>query len=197
MQPVRGPDADSYGQAAANRIAAACYRRGDVRVWVLGLAVFVAAPEVHARRAKPNQVTPGKRAKYKPDADPSRGGERKGGLEIALGSITAALSATLLGRGIWEIVRAERIAKACDAETTEDPTCQLDNPPGRGGKVAGGLSLAFAVPVAVASGFLFRYGLRIRRAHRRFHEKNATPPSASMSPWLGPGGGGAVLHVRF
>jgi len=188
---MRCPDADSYGRPAANRIAAACYRRLDVRVWVLGLAVLVAVPEVHARRAKSNQVTPGKRAKYKPDPDPSRGGERKGGIELALGSITAALSATLVGRGIWELVKAKRNADQCEVIGVEDPTC------GRGEEIAGGLSLAFAVPVAVASGFLFRYGLRIRRAHRRFHEQNPRPAGASLSPWLGPGSGGAVLHVRF
>lgn len=181
--------------AAANRIGAACYRRRVVRVWVLGLAVVVAAPEAHARRAKTNQVTPGKRAKYKPDADLSRGGERKGGIEIALGSITAVLAATLVGRGIWELVKADRIAKACADGTTADPTCSLDNPPGRGGKVAGGLSLAFSVPVAVASGFLFRYGLRIRRDHEKFHRENEA--TASFSPWVGRSGGGASIRVRF
>jgi hypothetical protein len=168
-----------------------------LRVWVLGIAVVVAAPQVHARRGKTNQVTPGKRAKYKPDADLSRGGERKGGIELALGSITAVLSATLIGRGVWELVKANRTAERCKQDPSYDPTCDLDNPPGRGGKVAGGLSLAFAVPVAVASGFLFRYGVRIRRDHRKFHQQNATPPTAMVSPWFGARSGGVGLHVRF
>jgi len=164
-----------------------------VRVWVLGLAVFVAAPQVHARRGKANQVTPGKRAKYKPDADLSRGGERKGGIEIALGSITAVLSATLLGRGIWELALAKR---ECTGDTTLDPTCMIDGNEGRGGLVAGGLSLAFSVPIAVASGFLFRHGLRIRRDYQKFHREHAKP-TASISPWFGSRGGGVGLRVRF
>ncbi len=156
--------------------------------------MFLAAPEALARRAKTPQVTPAKRAKSKPDADLSRGGERKGGLEFALGSITAALTAVLIGRGTWEIIVAKRTAERCAAGTTSDPTCTIDAKPGRGGRVAGGLSLAFAVPIGIASGFLFRYAVRIRRDHRRFERAQ---PDVAMSPWFAPNTGGVGLRLRF
>lgn len=172
-----------------------------VRVWVLGLAMFLATPDAFSRawgRPKTAQVTPGKRAKAKPDADLSRGGERKGGIEFALGSITAALTATLIGRGIWELVVAERTAKQCAAGTTDDPTCSfLGTKPGRGGQVAGGLSLAFAVPVGLASGFLFRYAVRIRRDYHRYQRDHADTPAVALSPWLGRSGGGVGVRLRF
>lgn len=181
----------------ANRSVRACYRAAALRRWALGLAVLLASPEVSARRPRTAQVTPAKGAKAAAPADLSRGGERKGGIEFALGSITAALAAVLVGRGTWELVVAERTERDCRDGVSDDPTCTLDRKPGRGGRVAGGLSIAFALPVAVASGFLFRYAVRTRRDYREFWRERAAQRPVALTPWLGRGGGGASLRLRF
>lgn len=161
---------------------------------MLVLALGLVATDAHARRRKgPTQVTPSKKAKPAP-ADLSAGGERRGGIEFALGSLTAGLAVLLIGRGTWELVLARRTAEDCAAGTTDDPTCQLDRKPGRGGTVAGSLSIAFSLPVAVASGFLFRHAVRTRRDYDKFHR---AMQKTSFSPWLGRGGGGASLRIRF
>lgn len=165
-----------------------------VRLGILVLALGLVANDAHARRKKgPTQVTPSKKAKAAP-ADLSAGGERRGGIEFALGSVTAALAALLIGRGTWELVVAKRTKEDCAAGTTDDPTCTLDRKPGRGGTVAGSLSLAFSVPVAIGSGFLFRHAVRTRRDYEKFQ---STLKQTSFSPWIGRGGGGASLQIRF
>lgn len=169
--------------------------RARVRAGAVALAVVLASPSAMARREKTPQVTPAKGRRAAP-VDLSRGGERKGGIEFALGSITAVVAGVLVGRGVWELVNARRVADECAAGTTSDPTCSLDARPGRGGTVAGSLSLAFAVPLGVASGFLFRHAVRIRRDHARFHREREGSPVA-VSPWFGRNGGGAWLRLRF
>ncbi len=163
------------------------------------LTLAVATPDAAAKREKIPQVTPGKRARPARPADLSRGGERRGGIEFALGSVTAALTGVLVGRGIWELVAAERAAKRC-ANGGTDPSCAdlIDPKPGRGGRISGGLSLGFAVPVAVASGFLFRYAVRIRRDFKRFEREHpGAARDVALSPWLGRTGGGVALRLRF
>jgi hypothetical protein len=165
-----------------------------LRLQILVVALGLVATDAHARRRKgPVQVTPAKKAEPAP-RDLSAGGERKGGIELALGSLTAGVAALLVGRGAWELVLAKRTREDCAAGTTDDPTCMLDGKPGRGGTVAGSLSLAFAVPVAVASGFLFRHAVRTRRDYEKFHR---AMKQTAVSPWLGRHGGGASLQIRF
>ncbi len=180
----------------ANRSVRPCYRPVLMRVWVVALAVFLASPSASARREKTPQVTPAKGRRAAP-VDLSRGGERKGGIEFALGSITAVFAGVLIGRGTWELVNARRVAEQCAAGTTTDPTCGLDAKPGRGGTVAGSLSLGFSVPLGVASGFLFRHAVRIRRDHARFHREHPAVAGVAVSPWFGRGGGGLGLRLRF
>lgn len=163
------------------------------------LTVAIGLPDAAAKREKIPQVTPAKRSRPARPADLSRGGERRGGIEFALGSVTAALTGVLLGRGIWELVIAERAVDKC-ADGAASSTCPpdpIDPKPGRGGRIAGGLSLGFAVPVAIASGFLFRYAVRIRRDYKRFERESAASRDVALSPWVGRSGGGVGLRLRF
>ncbi len=164
----------------------------------IGLAALVGfAPLDVAGKRSANVVVPAKRkagGKRLVDPDPSRGGTRKGGIEFGLGSLTAALSLGLIGRGIWEAVRAQRTAAACQAGTTNDPTCALDAQPGRAGKIAAGLSFGFAIPAAIASGFLFRYAVRTRRAYLRHQAQRR---DVALAPWVDQAGGGVSFEVRF
>jgi hypothetical protein len=171
------------------------------RLVCAGVLTFaLATPDAAAKREKIRQVTPAKRSRPARPADLSRGGERRGGIEFALGSVTAALTGVLIGRGIWELVIADRAAKKC-ANGGTDPSCPpdlIDPKPGRGGRISGGLSLGFALPVAIASGFLFRYAVRIRRDFKRFEREHpGAARDVALSPWLGRTGGGVALRLRF
>ena len=148
------------------------------------------APAAEAKRKKVAQVVAPKKERPR-EVDLSKGGTQRGGLEFALGSITAVLSGVLVGRGVWELVNAERIADACAAGETNDPTCQLDAKPGRAGRVAGGLAIGFAVPMAIASGFLFRRAVRVHRDWKTWHAR------AGVTAWGDRTGGGVGLRLRF
>lgn len=149
------------------------------------------APVAEAKRKKVAQVTAPKKERER-EVDRSRGGTQRGGLEFALGSITAVLAGVLIGRGTWELVEADRIAKQCAAGETNDPICRNTRiPPGRTGKVAGGLSIGFAVPMAIASGFLFRRAVRIHRDWKQWHAQ------AGVTAWGDRTGGGVGLRLRF
>lgn len=170
-------------------------RRCGLRI-VLASALGLAPMEVMAKPPA-NVVMPAKRTPRgarKVDPDPSRGGTRTGGIEFALGSLTAALSGGLIARGIWEAVQARRTAIACQAGATTDPTCANDSVPGRAGKIAAGLSFGFAIPAAIASGFLFRYAVRIRRDYLRHQAQRR---DVAAAPWFGSTGGGVALRLRF
>jgi hypothetical protein len=163
-------------------------------VAVVGLLTW-SAP-VSAKRTKPTQVVAPKRAKAKADADPSKGGTQRGGLELALGSITAVLTGVLIGRGAWELVNANRIEEECRNDASSDPNCTgvLGARPWRMARVAGGLSLGFAVPMAIASGFLFRRGVRVHRAWKAWHAQDR---AVAVTPWAGRNGGGLSFALRF
>ena len=167
-------------------------RAGAAAVAIVGVLTW-SAP-VEAKRAKPKQVTAEKRAKEK-DVDPSKGGTQRGGLEFALGSITAVLAGVLIGRGAWEVQNAQRIENLCN-EDASNPNCSgiLGARPWRMSRVAAGLSFGFAVPIAIASGFLFRRGVRINRAWKAWH---AQERAVAVSPWGDRTGAGVGLSLRF
>lgn len=150
-----------------------------------------------ALAAKPTQVEPtrkrGKeRRAERRSRDMSRGGTEDGTFEFVLGGLTAAVTAVLIGRGIWELTQIDETRKACENGGTE-AACLGDNP-GRGNQIAAGLSFGFAVPLSVATGFLFSRAVRARRDHRAWHEQH---PEVSLHPSVGPRGGGLALQLRF
>ncbi len=172
-----------------------------MRTLVALLVLALAWPtSAMARDRNTNQVTPGKAGmKRQPDTDPSRGGTRRGGIELALASLTAVLTGVLIGRGTWELVRASRVRKRCAERTDVDPFAVEVDPdcgvrrPGLGGRISGGLSLGFAVPIGIASGFLFAYGLKINRHYRKL----AAERKLAITPWLGRSGAGVGVRLRF
>lgn len=165
-------------------------------ICALTVALVLPVPTITSAREHANRVVPAKRKRgQRPPqpADLSLGGERRGGIELALGSITAVLAAVLIARGAWEAVNAKRAKERC-SNGVSDPDCGIVLEPGRAASIAAGLSFGFAVPIAVASGFLFRRGVRIRRDYLRFvaHQK-----AVSISPWGNAYGGGVSLRLKF
>ncbi|HET6585983.1 MAG TPA: hypothetical protein VFG69_21145 [Nannocystaceae bacterium] len=148
-----------------------------------------------AKRHKVPQVVAPKRAKAK-DVDLSKGGTQRGGLELALGSITAVLTGVLIGRGTWELVNARKLEKDCASGMSTNPDCSplLGDNPTRSTKIAGGLSLAFAVPMAIATGFLFARGVRVHRAWKAWHARER---AVAIVPYASRRGGGVGLTLRF
>jgi hypothetical protein len=149
-----------------------------------------------AKRDKPIQVGPPKRAKAPKDADLSKGGTERGGLEFALGSIAAVLSGVLIGRGTWELVKADELEKDCAASDSDNPECTgvFGSRPWRTARIAGGISIGLSVPMAIASGFLLRRGVRVHRAWTKWH---AQERAVALHPWAGRDGGGLRLMLRF
>lgn len=149
-------------------------------------------------KAEPVRVVPkrkrGKERRAERRAkDWSEGGQRRGILELTLGSITAGVAVLLVARGGWELHQAAVLRESCD-EGSLDVACQLDNPTS-GSKIAAGLSFAFAVPVGIASGFLFARGAR---THRDYKSWKATQERAvSWSPYATRDGAGLVVRARF
>jgi hypothetical protein len=165
-------------------------------ICALAVAMVLPVPAITSARERTNQVLPAKRKRgERPPrpADLSLGGERRGGIELALGSITAVLAAVLIARGAWEVVNAQRAKKRC-SEGVADPDCGIVLEPGRAAQIAAGLSFGFSVPIAIASGFLFRRGVRIRRDYLRFV---ANQKAIAVSPWGNAYGGGVSLRLRF
>lgn len=142
----------------------------------------------------PPKTTRKERRAARASRDLSEGGERRGIIELTLGSLTAALSAVLIGRGGWELARAAALEGSC--ESADPPLECMWDEPARGNRIAGGLSLGFAVPFAVASGFLLARGVRIHRDYRRY-ERTQGRSALTIAPWGGPAGGGLQLRVRF
>jgi hypothetical protein len=162
-----------------------------------GVAISLVAPAqavAKKRRDKPNQIVPQKkkaRDRRPPkDADLSEGGQRRGVMELTLGGVTGGVSLLLIGRGIWEVFEARRLARECD--TSDEIACSLANPPLHP-RIAAGLSFAFAVPIGVASGLLFARGARIHRDYEKFHRAHRV----SIRPWTTGEAGGLVVGGRF
>ncbi|MCY0989828.1 hypothetical protein OV203_22005 [Nannocystis sp. ILAH1] len=109
----------------------------------------------------------------------------RGDVEIGLGAVTAAVSGALVGVGTYEAVRAVRVRSICTGQSADperDPTIVCTGPLGGdpfvAAVVSSSLSFAFAVPIAVASGFLLRRGIATRRAW-----KAGANNKMSVRPW--------------
>lgn len=159
------------------------------------LILVLAAAVGCGGRQVPGVVLPERAPREKPR------GQDRGDIEIALGAVTAAVSATLVGLGVYSAWRSVTLRAYC---MQEPPLTALDMPdpvydslcneivgsdPARSSAISSGLAFAFAVPVAVASGFLLRKGVRMRKEYRRVH-------GAALRPWA-PGGRGAGLTFGF
>lgn len=177
----------------------------------LAVALCLAAC-AHQGAGGPTVITPKNAIREPTPRDLSEGGRHRGVIEFALGGVTAGLSATLVTLGAVGLARAIQIRDYCDAERKKreellttvalplDPACEpslLNVDPFTEAKVSSSLSFALAVPVAIASAFLFRRGARIR-ADYRVHQAGAT---ARRAPWITPNawraGAGLTFGVRF
>jgi hypothetical protein len=160
----------------------------------VALALWLAGSDASAdaRSVVPAKKTRAQRRAEARSRDMSQGGERRGGIEIALGSFGLALAVGLIGRGGWEVVNAQRLARRC-GDQPDDPACLGPGNPVVGAKVAAGLSFAFAVPVAIGGGFLLAHGLRIRRDWKAWHARQR---ALSLVPSAGPTGAGLALRLR-
>lgn len=175
--------------------------RGACCVGIGVLAAAIAVPQPASARpakpGKPTQVVPAKKKKKRgwpgPEVDTSDAGQRRGALEITLGSLTAALAGVLIGRGAWEVVSARRLEEDCAAGRSDDMACDFWDNPGRPGRIGAALSFAAVVPVGVASGLLLARGIRIRRDHRKWHAQHAV----AVRPVVGPATAGLVIGGRF
>ena len=169
--------------------------RWSAVAFVVGSLVLGATPM--RAEAAPTRVVPPKKTRSEKRAertqrDFSEGGTRRGVVELTLGSLTAATSLLLIGRGAWELSQARELENAC--ESPNPPLeCELDGP-ARGNRIAGGLSLGLSVPFGVASGFLFAYGARIHRDWRKHQRAGA---HMRFTPWATRTGGGMHLRLRF
>jgi hypothetical protein len=123
----------------------------------------------------------------------SRGGERRGGIEIALGSLALGLSVALIARGGWEVANARRLDRHCSANP-DDLECIALGDPVIGAKVAAGLSFGFAIPVAIGGGFLLAHGLRVRRDWKAWHQRQH---ELTVLPSAGRSGAGVSMRLRF
>ncbi|MCA9660603.1 MAG: hypothetical protein KC486_19840 [Myxococcales bacterium] len=131
------------------------------------------------------------------DRDLSHGGSERGAVEFALAGVTGALSITLITLGGVQLKRSYEIRDYCDDHTT-DPACTpLTGDPYVAGVISSSLSFFFAVPSAIASGFLLRRGLRTRRDYDVWQAKNPGLAGARVTPWLRRGGGGVGINLRF
>lgn len=166
--------------------------------WVLVATLALEALPSGARAAEPVVVAPPKqsrklRRESRKDMDMSKGGTQRGILEFTLGSLTAAGALALIGRGAWELVEGRKLEDECSDFTSEASECGTPNP-SRDSEIAAGLSFGLAVPMAIASGFLFARGARIHRDYETFRRAN---PELSLIPRAGRHGGGLTLRVRF
>lgn len=134
-----------------------------------------------------------------PEGDRSHGGRERGVVEFALTGVTAALSATLITLGAVQLHRGLVIRDHCQtpAGRSDDVCAPLTGDPYVNATVSSALSFVLAVPVAVASGFLARRGLRIQRDYRAWREKNPELARLRLAPWASAQGGGLGLRLRF
>jgi hypothetical protein len=172
-----------------------------VLVGLMGISLVMMPRPAAARRDEgPLQITPEKqkgkerRQARRADVDRSEGGTRRGVLELTLGSIVGATSGLLVGRGVWEAIRAGRIEEEC-ARGSDTIECTFVHP-GRQARIAAGLSFGFAGVLGLASGFLLVRGVRI---HRDWREWKAQSARLSLRPWasIRDPSGGLSLRLRF
>ncbi len=154
-------------------------------------------PTSSAIAAKPTRIEPKplnakERREARRERDESQGGTENGTFEFVLGSVAAVVTAAVIGRGIWELTQIEKLQQDC-GNGASDLDCATENP-GRGNRIAAGLSFGFAVPMVAATGFLFARGTRTRRDHRRWHAQH---PEVSLRPSASRHGGGVALQLRF
>ncbi len=173
--------------SAAVRTPAAC-------AVALAIAVTSTSPALAAKptRIEPKALKGKERREARRARDESQGGTENGTFEFVLGSVAAAITAAVIGRGVWELTQIEQQQKDC-ANGASDLACGTDNQ-GRGNRIAAGLSFGFAVPMALATGFLFARGARTRRDHKTWHAEH---PQVSLRPSASRTGGGLALQLRF
>jgi len=170
-------------------------------VAAVGIGLTLAPRPAAAKKRGPVQITPEQpKGKERREArrttdDRSEAGTRRGILELTLGSVVAGTAGLLVGRGIWETVRAGRIEEQC-AMGSEALECLTFDRPGRQARIAAGLNFGFAGVLGLASGFLLVRGVRIHRDWKRWHEQNAR---VQLRPWASVHGrgGGVSLGLRF
>ena len=129
------------------------------------------------------------------ERDRSRGGRERGVIEFALAGVTAATAATLVTLGAVQLYRGREIRAYCEGppEEVDFSVCQTPTgDPSVNAAVSASLSFFFAAPMATASGFLLRRGLRIQRDYRRWQAAQV-----SAAPWAGPRGAGLGVRLRF
>jgi hypothetical protein len=125
----------------------------------------------------------------------------RGDVELGLGAVTAAVAAVLVGVGSYEAWRGVQVRSYCRRpDAPADPeygvycTTPLGGDPFVAAVVSSTLSLTFAVPIAVASGFLLRRGVTLRRAWRT----EQVAGKMSLQPWsIGQHGAGLSFGLRF
>lgn len=125
----------------------------------------------------------------------------RGDVELGLGAVTTAVAGVLVGVGTYEAWRGVQVRRYCTREGAfDDPeydafcTTPLGGDPFTAAVVSSSLSFAFAVPIAVAGGFLLRRGVAARRAWK------AGPGVKNMSlrAWSnGQHGAGLSFGLRF
>lgn len=169
-----------------------------VAVCVAGCARARHDPAVRGANGKPPVVLPPRGAESASDL--SRAGADRGDVELALGAVTGGVAAALIGVGSYEAWRAVQVRSYCQSPASfDDPnymvfcTTPLGGDPFVTAIVSSSLSLAFSLPVAVASGFLLRRGALMRRAWQKARANNL-----SVAPWsMGQQAGGLRLRVDF
>lgn len=185
---VLAPRRCSPRYSVAVRTPAAC---------ALAFAIAVTSTSAAAAAKKPTRIEPkplsGKeRREDRRERDESQGGTENGTFEFILGSVAAVITGAVIGRGAWELTQIEELRKDC-ANGASDLDCGTANE-GRGNRIAAGLSFGFAVPMLVATGFLFARGARTRRDHKKWHAEH---PQVSLRPQVSRRGGGLALQLRF
>ena len=170
-----------------------------VPILVAGLSTSTPAV-AYAKRDKQARVTPPKKKRKDRKAareqkDFSEAGTKRGAIEFTLGSAAVVLFGVLIGRGAWEVVQGRNLERGCADGTSMDLQCSISDPPSRGNRIAAGLSFGFAVPMAIAAGFLFAHGARIHRDYKAF--KRVEQARLRVMPTAGRRGGGVSLRLRF
>lgn len=202
--PPRAVRGDPFVVNRNTRSTGRCSPRYSVAVRSVGSALLASAITVTSSpvNAKPSKQEPtriepktldGKERRAARRArDESQGGTEDGTFEFVLGSLTAVVTGVVIGRGIWELTQIDELRRDC-ANGAADLDCGTVNE-GRGNRIAAGLSFGVAVPLSVATGFLFARAVRTRRDYKAWHAQH---PDVSLMPSAGRRGGGLALKVRF
>lgn len=157
-----------------------------------GVAAADDPPDTEPTQVTPEQIGGKERRAARRDRDDSNGGTDDGTFEFVLGALVAVVTGVVIGRGVWELTQIEQTRRDC-ANGASDFACASANQ-GRGNRIAAGLSFGVAVPMSVATGFLFARAVRTRRDYRAWHAEH---PQVSLSAAAGRRGAGLGLQVRF